>query len=369
LRSKSYRRPDYPQMLDRAWQAHIAPRAQDAPTVVSLFAGCGGSSLGYSMAGYREVLAVEWDRVACSTLRRNFPSVPLHEGDIAKLAVEEALEVSGLAEGELDLLDGSPPCQGFSTAGKRKVTDPRNSLFREYVRLLSGLRPRALVMENVTGLVKGRMRPVFVEILRELRASGYRVKAAVLDARHLGVPQHRERLFFLGVREDLGVEPQFPGQKEVNAAFAPWEPCVLTLEDAFKGLPAQVGEGFSADLAALSRRVLPWKDGSSILPGHAFNQKRLAWDRPSRTVPKMVSTSRCTYGGGLIHPDEDQHLTIAELKRIASIPDQYELAGAFQQRWAQVGNSVPPLMARAVASCVALTLSSPGDSAAAFEEP
>src|ERR1022692_353194 len=109
----------YVQDLDAAWAAHLAPRKKNAPTVVSLFAGCGGSSLGYSMAGYRELLAVEWDAKACATFRLNFPGVPVHEGDIALLTNRMAGKLTGLKPGELDVLDGSPPCQGFSTAGKR----------------------------------------------------------------------------------------------------------------------------------------------------------------------------------------------------------------------------------------------------------
>ena len=146
---------DYPAFLEACWQEHLKPKAKDAPTVISLFAGCGGSSLGYSMAGYRELLAVEWDDHAVETFKANFPDVPVYHGDIAKLSVEEALRITGLKPGELDVLDGSPPCQGFSTAGKRKMDDSRNQLFREYIRLLRGLQPKVLIMENVSGMVKG----------------------------------------------------------------------------------------------------------------------------------------------------------------------------------------------------------------------
>ena len=97
--------------------------------MISLFAGCGGSSLGYSMAGYRELLAVEWDDHAVETFKLNFPDVPVWHGDIAELSVEECLRLAGLRPGQLDVLDGSPPCQGFSTAGKRKIDDGRNQLF------------------------------------------------------------------------------------------------------------------------------------------------------------------------------------------------------------------------------------------------
>ena len=203
MRTLLSRIEDYPAHLEACWREHLKPGEPDAPTVVSLFAGCGGSSLGYSMAGYRELLAVEWDDHAVETFRLNFPGVPVWQGDIADLSVEECLRITGLNPGELDVLDGSPPCQGFSTAGKRRMEDGRNQLFREYVRLLRGLRPKVLVMENVSGLVKGKMRVIFSEILRDLKASGYKVSARLMNAMYFGVPQSRERMIFIGVREDL----------------------------------------------------------------------------------------------------------------------------------------------------------------------
>ena len=106
-------------ILNEAWAQHLAPRQAHAPTVISTFAGGGGSSLGYSMAGFRELLAVEWEQNAVDTFRLNFPEVPVYHGDIAKLPVNEVFMLTGLKEGELDVFDGSPPCQGFSTAGKR----------------------------------------------------------------------------------------------------------------------------------------------------------------------------------------------------------------------------------------------------------
>ena len=192
---------DYPAHLEAAWLQHLAPREPDAPTVISTFAGAGGSSLGYSMAGYRELLAVEWDNNAVETFRLNFPGVPVYHGDIAKLSVADCLKLAGLTgPRQLDVLDGSPPCQGFSTAGKRDFRDDRNQLFREYVRLLRGLQPKVFVMENVSGMVKGKMKLIFADILRELKASGYVVSARLLNAMWFGVPQSRERMIFIGVR-------------------------------------------------------------------------------------------------------------------------------------------------------------------------
>lgn len=149
---------NYPAHLEVMWQKAIAPREPAAPTVISTFAGGGGSLTGYMMAGFRDLLAVEWDDNAVETLRLNWPELDIYHGDIAKLTVDEVLARTGLKPGELDILDGSPPCQGFSTAGKRVMDDPRNQLFMEYVRLLRGLMPKVFVMENVSGMVKGKMR-------------------------------------------------------------------------------------------------------------------------------------------------------------------------------------------------------------------
>ena len=194
---------DYPSLLEDVWQKYLAPRKKNAPTFISLFAGCGGSSLGYSMAGYRELLAVEWDDNAVETFKLNFSDVPVYHGDIHDLTVEHCLKLAGINVGELDLLDGSPPCQGFSTAGKRQIDDKRNQLYMEYVRLLRGLQPKVFVMENVSGLVKGKMKLIFADIMKELKASGYTVKCKLLNAMYFHVPQSRQRLIWIGVRNDF----------------------------------------------------------------------------------------------------------------------------------------------------------------------
>lgn len=179
---------NYLTVLNDAWRQHLKEKPAGAPTVISTFAGAGGSSLGYSMAGYRELLAVEWDANAVETFKMNYPDVPVFHGDITKLSVEEILAITKIKPRELDIFDGSPPCQGFSLAGKRDLSDNRNQLFREYVRILRGLKPKAFVMENVYGMVKGKMKLIFAEALQELKASGYDVSAKLLNAKYFSVP-------------------------------------------------------------------------------------------------------------------------------------------------------------------------------------
>lgn len=331
---------DYPAHLDAMWQKAVAPREVDAPTVVSTFAGGGGSLTGYLMAGYRDLLAVEWDGNAVATLRANYPDLDIYHGDIAKLTVDEVLERTGLKPGALDILDGSPPCQGFSTAGKRVMDDPRNQLFREYVRLLRGLRPKVLVMENVSGMVKGKMRLVFVDILKELKASGYRVSAKLLNAMYFHVPQSRERMIFIGVRDDLGVEPTHP-----KAESKP-----VTVREAFQNI-RDMGDILypTGEAQKITREMRPGEDGCDAFQRlnqtsvrRWFGLKRLSYERPAKTIVKSILS-------GQIHPVEDRYLAEAEIKRIGSYYDDYRLIGDLSTKWERIGNSVPPLFMEAIA--------------------
>jgi DNA (cytosine-5)-methyltransferase 1 len=333
---------NYLDILNDAWQQHLAPRAEDAPTVVSLFAGAGGSSLGYSMAGYRELLAVEWDDNAVETFRLNFPGVPVYHGDIAKLTVDECMKLAGLTgPGQLDVLDGSPPCQGFSTAGKRVMDDPRNSLFREYVRLLRGLQPKVFIMENVSGLVKGKMKLIFAEIMRELKASGYKVSCRLMNAMYFHVPQSRQRLIWVGVREDLGREPGHPkGQDGLVTVREAWAAIV---EGEGIATPPVTGK----TLDALKR----CRPGQSVadFKGSGFTARRLEFDMPSSTLLRELPFHRYP---GTFHPIEDRGISIAEVKRIASFPDSFKMAGKYGDAASRIGNSVPPLFMRAIAGFV-----------------
>ncbi len=287
--------------------------AEVKPTVISTFAGCGGSSLGYQMAGFRELLAVEWDDNAVATFRLNFPEVPVYHGDIASLTVEECCRLTDCAAGDLDVLDGSPPCQGFSTAGKRILDDPRNSLFREYVRLLRGLRPRAFVMENVSGMVKGKMKLVFADILRELKASGYRVSARLLNAMYFGVPQSRQRMIFIGVREDLDITPTHPKAQTRELGIGHLIPDVL---------------------ASRSMKINPW----------------IRHPRAAATITKTDSDYQFLTINGIRKP------TLAEVATIGSFPQGFIWQhGA----WAHIGNSVPPLFMKAIAEHVRETVLEP----------
>lgn len=323
---------NYPAHLEAMWQKAIAPREPNAPTVISTFAGGGGSLTGYMMAGFNDLLAVEWDDNAVQTLRLNWPTLDIYHGDIAKLSVEEVLRRTGLQVGELDILDGSPPCQGFSTAGKRMIDDPRNQLFREYVRLLRGLRPKVFVMENVSGMVKGKMKLVFVEILKELKASGYRVSARLLNAKYFHVPQSRERMIFIGVRDDLGVQPSHPKA----------ESGVVTANIALNGITTR--NELTDEQKKWWHKTPVGKSASEVHPkGHWFNFAKLSPEQICGTVPKASGNAKFCYW------DEPYGLSGDGYKRIGSFPDAYQFTGDYSDIKSRIGNSVPPLMCEAIA--------------------
>jgi len=320
------------------------------PSVISTFAGGGGSSTGYHQAGCRELLAVEWDANACEVLRTNYPEVDVYEGDIGKLSVKEALERTGLKKGELDIFDGSPPCQGFSMSGKRSLSDDRNQLFREFVRLLKGLQPLAFVMENVTGMVRGKMRLSFKEILQTLEKAGYVVRARILNAASFGTPQLRERVIFIGARKDLGIVPTHP---EPTHTHCP------TTRKAIEGVPAEDEEAKAPRLEGISlacwARVKPGKPYSVVHPkGHCFNLSKADPNKPSRTIMKTARFD--SWGCGVVHWKEPRALTIPELKRLGGFPDDYKFLGSFEDRWARIGNCVPPPLIKAVAEHVKKTI-------------
>lgn len=331
--------PNYGAELSAAWQTHLAPREPDAPTVVSLFAGAGGSSLGYSMAGYRELLAVEWDDHAAACLARNFSGVRIHHGDIANVKPG----MLDLRPGQLDVLDGSPPCQGFSTNGARQLDDPRNQLFRQFVRLLRAWQPRAFVMENVAGMADGKMRAIFAEIRAELRSSGYDVSSRELPASYYRVPQRRKRIIIIGVRTDLAIQASHPVPQSRE----------VTVGEALTGLEDDIGQ--RREPPATTARLLPYlrpgERGADVLgrygkAGGFFNKVRLRADRPAPTILQDRSAV-------LIHPRYNRLLGSRELTRLGSFPDEYDwgtsTCSKIQQR---VGNSVPPLFMRAIATHV-----------------
>jgi DNA (cytosine-5)-methyltransferase 1 len=252
--------------------SEVAALPWNGYNVVSTFAGCGGSSTGYRMAGFRVLLASEFVEAARDTYAANMrPGTILDGRDIRDVTAEDILARIGMKPGELDVLDGSPPCASFSTAGKREKawgkvkkysdTEQRaDDLFFEFARLVKGIQPKVFVAENVSGLVKGTAKGYFLEILAALKACGYKVSARLLDAQWLGVPQARQRLIFVGVRDDLGIEPAHP---------SPF-PYRYSIRDA---LPWIVAQGDSGSFGKGRMRLSDVPSGTLGASPHSGNGK------------------------------------------------------------------------------------------------
>lgn len=322
--------------------------------VVSTFSGGGGSCLGYRMAGYHVIYANEFVEEAQRTYRVNHKDTYLDCRNIRTVTAADILHITGMKQGEIDLFDGSPPCCAFSTAGKREkgwgqersYSDGKSQriedLFEEYIRLLDGLQPKTFVAENVSGMVKGTAIGYFKEYMRKMKACGYQVKAQLLNAKYLGVPQARERIIFIGVRNDLKKQPVFPAPKNY----------IYNLQDAFNDVKNESEEverllaeankykwgAVAKKLAKNPRRPLK---GSKVMNGSYFNLSRESMYAPCSTVCQMNGAESAS---GNIHPYYDRKFSIAELKRITSIPDDFVLTGEYKQQWERLGRMVPPVM-------------------------
>lgn len=338
--------------------AEIAATPWNGFNAISTFSGCGGSSLGYRMAGFRVLWASEFIPAAAETYKANAaPYTVLDTRDIRKVTAAEILAATGLGVGEIDLVDGSPPCASFSTSGKREAgwgtvkqysdTQQRtDDLFFEFARLLRDLQPRTFVAENVAGLVQGTAKGYFKRILKTLREAGYRVTARLLEAQWLGVPQRRQRIIFVGVRNDLGVEPVHP---------AP-EPHYYTVRDAVGDLPGAFNDldndpetGYPITIRGYSIERL-WRQ---LRPGEGhparLNLKRLSFDQAS---PVIVARAGTKGTAALTHPTHPRYLTIPELRRIGGFPDDFVLTGNYARRWERIGRAVPPPMMARIAGTI-----------------
>jgi len=309
------------------------------PTVISTFCGTGGSSLGYHLAGFKELLAIDFESHAVECFKANFPSVPIWHKSVTEVTGNQIMDFCKIKPGELDVFDGSPPCQGFSTAGKRVVNDPRNDLFSHYYRLVTELQPKVFVMENVSGMIKGSMRGKFLEIMSVLKSGNYNVKCKLMNAKYYNVPQSRERLIFIGVRKDLNKMPEFP------------MPCktLIDVKTALKnvkdvGFYPKVTNGF---ILSIMNKIKPGENASKYHPnGSFFNASRYPLNKPAPTVTKMIPV------GGVLHPLENRHISINEIKAICSFPENWVLGDKFSDSWARLGNAVMPNMMKAIAETI-----------------
>lgn len=330
----------------------------------SLFSGCGGSSLGYRMAGFDVRYASEFVPAARETYEANAPSTFVDPRDVREVTGDDVLRHLKMTSGELDLLDGSPPCASFSRSGKREAgwgqvsrysdtAQRTDDLFFEYVRLLRELRPRVFVAENVPGLVTGTAKGYFRAIFRELRDSGYVVEARVVNAAQLGVPTARRRLIFVGVRADLAMRPAYPSPL----------PYVFTVRDALSTvdhppiIERDPETGF--DLTFLARSA-HGRDWARLRAG---KQPRYlsSLAHPNKPCPTITASVKAA---GVVHASQCRKFSLAELRAVCSFPSDFVLTGSFEQRWERLGRAVPPLMMRAIASTLRDVVLQPAQTAA-----
>jgi DNA (cytosine-5)-methyltransferase 1 len=337
-------------------------------TAIDLFCGAGGLSLGLSQAGFCVAAAVDSDPIATQTYAASLGS-HVATAEIEEISASDLLSKAGLSRGECTLLAGGPPCQGFSLQRRGARDDPRNALVLQFVRMVEEVRPRFFLMENVGGLLTKHGTPFLREL--SLRASrlGYLIHTAVLDAADFGVPQVRRRAFLIGEHApDFMSRFKFPG---ATTARVP-----RTVRDAIGDLPSPPDDGTSHPkvpnhyreirLAAINVeriRHVPQGGGRDHLPEHlqlachVNNPRhrhkdvygRLAWDEPSVTLTaRFDSFTR----GRFAHPSEDRSLTIREGARIQTFPDSFIFAGNREDGARQVGNAVPPLLARSLGEAI-----------------
>ena len=324
------------------------------PNYIDLFSGAGGFSLGFDQAGFENVFSVEYDHEICETYRYNFPNHQLIECDITKLEDATILDlVKGIP---VDVVIGGPPCQGFSMAGNIGRTfadDPRNLLFKEFVRVVSLVRPNCFVMENVARLytrLKGKTRE---EIIQHFEALGYVVKANIVCAADYGVPQYRNRVLFIGkLTDDASYQVSFPKKKKGTAP---------TIKDAIGKYPSlRSGETSTVPnheamvhSSQMLEKMAYVKDGGDrndipelIRPQKGDVRKYIRYDS---TKPSICITGDMRK---VFHYSQNRALTVRELAAIQSYPDSFVFLGNKIKQQQMVGNSVPPVLAKAIAEAV-----------------
>lgn len=311
-------------------------------TVMSTFSGGGGSCLGYKMAGGDVLVANEFIPEAQNTYRLNFPETKLLTQDIRELKGKDFLDAAGIKCGELDIFDGSPPCSAFSTAGKRSdgwgkvkkyssTTQRVDDLFFEYVRILNDIQPKTFIAENVKGLAMGKAKGYLKEIIGALKMCGYNVRARILNASNYGVPQTRERLIIIGVRNDINIEPMYPiaQNKKVNLFMA------------LKKLPKEVTYNNPIKCCLDELKIL--KEGEKSKK--YFSLQRARWNQPCQTL-----TTKGFAAAQIAHPERNGFFTIEERKRIMSLPDDFILSGKPELMAERIGRMVPSLMMKEIAN-------------------
>lgn len=339
-------------------------KKNDKPTFIDLFSGCGGMSLGFEMAGFQPILAIDNWSDALRTYQVNNPGVPVLEADLMSLEVEAVARDCPRPT----MIIGGPPCQGFSISGKRDPNDPRNILYQSFVNFVDLLRPKFFVMENVPNMASMGEGVILRAAVEEFEALGYKVSSQTLLASDFGVPQNRRRLFVVGVASDCKFEFPRPifglNTPKVSTSDAISD---LTEDSLDDGMPyptppltnyqRKIRKGSSAiwnhQITSHTQKTIDTialvPDGGNYknLPEHLQGTRRvhIAWTRYSSTKPShTIDTGHRHH----FHYRFNRIPTVRESARLQSFPDSFRFSSSRTSQYKQVGNAVPPLLALAV---------------------
>lgn len=350
--------------------------------VIDLFSGIGGLSSGFHNSEYFNLLcANEINPQIGKTFALNHPEIKLYLKDINNLSKDEIYHDFNLEEGDIDIVIGGPPCQAYSTVGKRLLSDPRGMLFQQYFRILNDIKPKFFLFENVVGLLSMKDN-LHHHIIKLFESLGYRVQSQILNAVEYGVPQTRRRVIITGSLIDKSFEYPNPSHSFNNQLFASNK--IITLSDAISDLPfIKSGESsnkYSSSpkneyqkqmrlnapnllldhnapknnekliklMEALPEGGSPKDVKKELRPTSGFGNSysKLWWNKPSNTLTRNFGTpssARC------IHPKVARALTTREGARIQSFPDNFQFFGSRTSKNLQIGNAVPPLLSNAIA--------------------
>ncbi len=367
--------------------------ADERPKVLDLFCGAGGLSWGFGKAGFEVCWSLDNWEPSVSTFKANHHRATTYEVDITRVSDHT---LKDWFEG-VQVIVGGPPCQGFSTAGKRALDDPRNKLVKEFLRVVKVLLPQAFVMENVEGFTNFNEGKLLLELIEEFALLNYNLMYNVLDAVNYGIPQKRKRFFLVGVR---GGKPYLPEpshrKNDKNGNLLLWESLKppLTFEDATSDLPLiKAGEvateyasppkneyqasmrqsckkltlheapKHKAYMVQLMGYIPQGKSAFEVMEeipvelrptsGYLNSYKRIKADEPAPTITRNFTTPS---SANCIHPLVNRALTLREGARIQSFPDFYQFVGNFTDKRLLIGNAVPPLLSLALARAVAKSL-------------
>ena len=343
-------------------------------TVISTFAGGGGASTGYKLAGGSILCVNEFVESAQETYLSNYPDTPFEDGDIHYLTGYDLLDRTSIAPGELDILDGSPPCSAFSIAGRRekgwgteknysdgKKVKNVEDLFFEFIRVANDIQPKVIIGENVKSIMFGSGKEDFNRIINGFQQIGYTAIGKSLNAADYGTPQARERCFFVAVRNDILAKTPLnfmtlesiyptPTHKEHVSLFEAIDDVTNDPEEE-KELYEAVAKGFLKDwIPKLPKNPERQVKGSEYHP----NQSLFNLIRPSPGLPSPTITQQGQQKGlsGVIHYEHDRKLTIPELKRVQGLPEDFKLEGTFNQKAERIGRMVAPKCIASLATSV-----------------